>query len=56
MWVYQQTEPGVWTVGFFDPDGVWNTDSDHGEKSKAARRVHFLNGGNVPDIDTPTEQ
>jgi len=21
MWVYKRTEPGLWTVGFYDPSG-----------------------------------
>lgn len=44
-WVYIQSEPGLWTVGFYSPTGQWNTDSDHGSKSEAADRVHYLNGG-----------
>lgn len=44
-WVYQQTEPGLWTVGFYTPEGKWQTDSDHGSRESAAERVHYLNGG-----------
>lgn len=44
-WVYIQSEPGLWTVGFYGPNGSWNTDSDHGKREEAAARVHFLNGG-----------
>jgi len=44
-WVYIQSEPGLWTVGFYDPDGRWHSDSDHASKSEAAERVHYLNGG-----------
>jgi len=44
MWVYQQTEPELWTVGYFDPDGRWHSDSDHDTKQEAAKRVHYLNG------------
>src|ERR1051326_1498427 len=29
-WVYVQSEPTLWTVGFYSPDGKWHTDSDHG--------------------------
>jgi hypothetical protein len=46
-WVYKRTEPGLWTVGFYAPDGTWHTDSDHGSPDEAAARVHFLNGGVV---------
>lgn len=49
MYVYIQTEPGLWTVGFFDPDGKWHTDSDHGDRESAARRVAYLNGATMPD-------
>jgi len=44
MWVYKQTEPGLHTVGFFDPEGKWHSDSD-GTKEECAKRVHYLNGG-----------
>jgi len=44
MWVYVRSEPGLYTVGFYDPDGNWHTDSDHADKESAAARVHYLNG------------
>jgi hypothetical protein len=44
-WVYIRSEPGLFTVGFYAPDGKWNTDSDHGSRDDAAERVHYLNGG-----------
>lgn len=47
-WVYLKTEPRLWTVGFFAPDGSWHTDSDHGSKEDAAQRVILLNGGCAP--------
>ena len=47
MYVYIQSEPGLYTVGFFDPNGKWHADSDHGDKKKAADRVAYLNGANV---------
>lgn len=47
MWVYRQTEPRLWTVGFYAPDGSWHTDSDHDVREDAARRSSFLNGGGV---------
>ena len=46
QWVYVQSEPGLWTVGFYDPDGEWQSDSDHSDREPAAKRVHYLNGGN----------
>jgi len=44
-WIYIGTEPGLWTVGFYDPKGGWVPESDHRDKEDAARRVHWLNGG-----------
>ena len=45
-YVYIQSEPGLWTVGFYNPDGKWNPESDWDSKEDAAKRVHYLNGGN----------
>ena len=47
MWVYQETEPFLYTVGFYAPDGTWHTDSDHVDRDKARERVHYINGGKV---------
>lgn len=44
-WVYVRSEPRLWTVGFYRPDGVWESESDHDSKDAAAERVHYLNGG-----------
>lgn len=46
MWVYEQTEPNLWTVGFYDTNGNWHTESDYCTQILAAERVHYLNGGN----------
>lgn len=45
-WVYLRSEPQLWTVGFYRPDGKWESESDHGSPDEAAARVHYLNGGN----------
>jgi hypothetical protein len=45
MYVYIQSEPGLWTVGFYDPNGNWQPESDHDSPEKAAERVAYLNGG-----------
>lgn len=47
MWVYIQSEPRLWTVGFYDPKGKFHSDSDHGSPEAAAKRVAYLNGGKV---------
>lgn len=44
-YVYIRSEPSLWTVGFYRPDGTWEPESDHGSASEAADRVHWLNGG-----------
>ena len=45
MYVYIRSEPGLWTVGFFDPAGKWHADGDYDSREEAAARVHYLNGG-----------
>ena len=44
MYVYKRTEPGLWTVGFYSPDGKWHPESDHEARESAAERVAWLNG------------
>lgn len=46
-YIYIQSEPGLWTVGFYLPDGQWHPESDHPTKEWAANRVHWLNGGDA---------
>jgi hypothetical protein len=45
MYVYIETEKGLWTVGFYQPDGRFRSESDWGDPELAAKRVHYLNGG-----------
>lgn len=45
-YVYIQSEPNLYTVGFYSPDGKWHPDSDFASKEEAADRVRYLNGGN----------
>jgi len=47
MYVYFRTEtnPDLYTVGFYDPNGKWQTESDHETRDEAAQRVNYLNGG-----------
>jgi len=51
MYVYIKSEPGLWTVGFYDPQGKWQSESDHDNQSDAAHRVVWLNGGKEPPDD-----
>ncbi len=45
MWVYIKSETNLYTVGFYDPQGGWHSDSDYNTKHEAAARVAYLNGG-----------
>lgn len=44
MWVYIKTEKNCFTVGFYSPNGEWNSDSDHSTRKSASERVSYLNG------------
>ena len=46
-YVYIKSEPELWTVGFYKPDGKFEPESDHEDSEKAAERVAWLNGGGV---------
>jgi len=56
MYVYRQSEPSLWTVGFYTPDGRWITDSDHDRPAEAAERIHFLNGNHSQQLTTLRRQ
>lgn len=45
-YVYIESEPGLYTVGFYDPKEEWQPESDWDDKEEAATRVNYLNGGN----------
>lgn len=47
MYVYIQSERNLYTVGFYNPDGKWQPESDHDTSEEAANRVRYLNGGEV---------
>jgi len=49
MWVYIRSEPDLWTVGFYEPNGQWHAESDYGTTTEAAARVAWLNGGGTED-------
>ena len=55
-YVYIQSEPQLYTVGFYDPSGRWNPESDQDTKEQAADRVRFLNGGNPLPKQTDCER
>lgn len=44
MYVYINSQPGLWTVGFYTPDGKWEAESDWETPHEAAVRVAYLNG------------
>ena len=43
-YVYIRSEPQLWTVGFYKPDGKWEPESDHSSPEGASRKVALLNG------------
>lgn len=55
MYVYIKSEPQLWTVGFYDPAGKWESESDHDSKDDAAKRVSFLNGNKTADSKNSLE-
>ena len=56
MYVYIQSEPGLWTVGFYSPEGEWMPESDHSSPQQAAERVRYLNGGKPESNNTAGEK
>ncbi len=49
-YVYIKSEPQLWTVGIYLPDGRWGPESDHDNEASAAERVRWLNGGGVKPL------
>jgi hypothetical protein len=43
VYVYLETEPGVFTVGFYGP-GAFVGESDHVSADEAIARMRYLNG------------
>jgi DNA-binding XRE family transcriptional regulator len=43
-YVYIRSEPRLWTVGFYHPDGRWEPESDWVNPEDAAARTAYLNG------------
>jgi hypothetical protein len=52
MYVYVKKGLGVWTVGFFDPKGKWQPESDLYSPQQAAERVAWLNGKQISTFDS----
>ncbi len=56
IYIAPTNEDRIWTVGFYNPVGEFEPESDHDSKEEAAERVAFLNGGGLdkipPDEDT----
>lgn len=44
-WVYKRSEHDLWTSGYYDPDGQFQSQADHGSPEEAAAYVAYLNGG-----------
>ena len=38
-YVYLRSEPRLWTVGFYAPDGTWTSESDHGDPEELLRAL-----------------
>lgn len=56
MYVYIRSEPDLYTVGYYNPEGRWMPESDHENREEAARRVHYLNGGTGCDFPSKVER
>jgi hypothetical protein len=52
MYVYLNRSLGIWTVGFFDPKGKWQPESNHCSSLQAAERVAWLNGTPITIFDS----
>ena len=46
---YIRSEKDLYTVGHESMDGKWHGDSDQTTRENAARRVSYLNGGQIPN-------
>ena len=49
--VYRRTEPGLWTIGYFDGHGTWMPVDDWTSQDEAARRVADRNGSDYDGWD-----
>jgi hypothetical protein len=44
-WLYVASDPGPYTVGFFDPNGIFHRGKDCQSLEETERYVNYLNGG-----------
>ena len=51
MYVYVNSERNLYTVGFYDPQGRWQPDSDYNSRQEAGDRVAYLNGSKTIVIE-----
>lgn len=52
MYVYEYLrDAGVYTVGFYKPDGEFVPESDHKTAKEAVSRVNWLNGGSTSFVE-----
>ena len=49
-------EHNLFTVGFYTPEGKWESESDHSTREEAAARVHYLNGGSRKENENETQR
>ena len=54
-YTYIPSEPGLWTVGFYTPDGVFIPESDHGTAQEAETRARWLSGLKAEYVYRQTE-
>ncbi len=43
-WVFIRSEPSLYTVGHYAPDGEWHPEGDY-NLDDARKQCHYLNGG-----------
>jgi len=45
MYTIINSEPGVYSVGFYSPNNEWHTYENFADKEKAEEKCNYLNGG-----------
>src|SRR5574343_634993 len=58
VYVRDEHERSLWTVGFYSPDGKWHPHMDCESKNEAAEEVARMNGGYIQSetVKTVTEE